>query len=206
MYYNRPRINFKEEDLFLFKFKRKPKQWSLEQIQDLWERASERGRKRQKMLSKVYDKIINEIPKDGNGRKVVYYTENDIVYNYEFSYYRDTKSWGYGSNRVNFSKDKVRGRDEKIEFILSNDRAFELGQEYRDVVKLRTKFEYRVRQIFVDMVEDKLKSVYKDSFPPDITVVKVGDRKYYFEVDSQHRYSYLKFHFKGLVSDKIIEL
>jgi hypothetical protein len=195
-----------ESQLFEYRFKRKPRQWSLEEVQDLWERSSERGRKRQSMISKVYDKVINEIPKDKNGEKVVYYTENDKVYKWSFRYTSEFKSWGYSTSRVEFSKDKSKARDEKIEFILSNDRAFELGQEFRDIQKFRTKLEYRVKHIFTDMIEDKLKSEYKDKFPPDITVVKVGDRKYYFAVDDQQRYSYLKFHFKGLVSNKEIEL
>lgn len=206
MFYNRPKVNFTESDLFEYRFKRKPKQWSLEEIQGLWERSLKRGKERQSMINKVYDKIVNEIPKDKNGKKIIYYTENDKVYKYEFSYNHEFKSWGYSTGRVEFSKDKLKKRDEKIEFILSNDRAFELGKEFRDIQKFRTKLEYRVKQIFVNLIEDNLKKVYKDKFPPDITVVKVGDRKYYFTVDDQHRYSYLKFHFKGLVSNKEIEL
>ena len=206
MFYNRPKVNFQEKELFSYKFKREPKSWTLEEVQDLWERASKRGKKRQSMISKVYDKIINEIHKDERGKKTVYYTENDKVYNYEFSYTSEFKSWGYSTRGVEFSKDKSKARDEKIEFILSNDRAFELGKEFRDIKKMGTRLEYRVKQIFVDEIENKLKKIYKDKFPPDITVVKVGDKKYYFAVDDQHRFSYLKFHFKGEVKDNTIEL
>ena len=153
MFYNRPRVNFQEKELFFYRFKREPKTWSLEEIQDLWDRSRERGKKRQSLISKVYDKIINEIPKDKNGRKVVYYTENDKVYKYEFSYTHEFKSWGYSTGRVEFSKDKTAARDEKIEFILSNDRAFELGKEFRDIQKFRTKLEYKVKQIFINLIE-----------------------------------------------------
>ena len=206
MFYNRPKVNFQEKELFSYRFKREPKSWTLEEIQDLWERSRIRGKKRQSMVSKVYDKIVNEIPKNENRKKVIYYTENDKVYKYEFSYTPQFKSWGYSTGRVEFSKDKSKARDEKIQFILSNDRAFELGREFRDIQKYRTRLEYRVKQIFVNLIEDKLKKVYKDKFPPDITVVKVGDQKYYFAVDNQHRYDYLQFHFKGLAVDNTIEL
>lgn len=206
MFYNRPKVNFTESELFEYRFKRKPRQWSLEEIQDLWERTLKRGEERKSLINKVYDKIVNEIPKDENGRKVVYYTKDDEVYKYEFSYTQEFKSWGYSYDRVEFSKDKTKRRDEKIEFILSNDRAFELGQEFRNIQKFKTRLEYRVKQIFVNLIENELKEYYKDKLPPDISVVKVGDRKYYFAVDDQHRYNYLIFHFKGLVNNNEIEL
>jgi hypothetical protein len=206
MTYYRPKINFQEKELFQYRFKRKPKVWSLEEIQELWERSLVRYKERQSMINKVYDKIIDEIPEDKNRRKVIYYTENKKVYKYEFSHIHGYKSWSYSLDSVQFSKEKSKSRDEKIEFILSNNRAFELGQEFRDIQKFRPKLQYRVSQIFIREVENKLKEVYKDKYPPDITVVKIGSKKYYFAVDDQHRYDYLEFHFKGLVSNKEVEL
>ena len=117
-------MNFKNSELFKFRFKREPKKWSLDQIQDLWERSEFRAKERQKIISSVYDKIINEIPKNSNNKKVVYFTKGEVVYQYEFSFNSEFKSWGYSTSRVDFSKSKEICRNEKIEFILSNSRAF----------------------------------------------------------------------------------
>jgi len=206
MFYNRPKINFQEKELFKYRFKRDPKIWTLEQIQILWTKTIERNSERQKLVSNVYDKIINDIPENSMGYKVIYYHDGEDVMKYEFGFNHQFKSWSYSYSRVEFSKDKSKARDEKIELLLSNDRAFELGKEWKDIQKYRSKYHFRVAKIFTSMIEDKLKERYKGKFPPDITVVKVGDKKYYFAVDDQHRYDYLKFHFKGEVLDNIIEL
>lgn len=206
MYYSQPSLNSDRIELFEWKFKRKPKEWALEQIQDLWIRAEERNEKRREIISVVYDKVINEMPENDKKEKVVYFTSKDKVYSYNFRYCHDFRSYGYSSNLVTFSNDKTVARDEKIEFILSNDKAFELGQEFKGVQKLKTSLHLRVKRIFLEKVEEHLKKVYKDKFPPDITVVKVGSKKYYFAADEQNRYSYLQFHFKGEVKDNIIEL
>jgi hypothetical protein len=206
MFYNRPKVNFQEKELFKYRFKRDPKSWTLEQIQDLWFRTNQRSKERQKLVSNVYDKIINEIPENSMGYKVVYYHDGKDVIKYEFRFNHQFKSWGYSYSIVEFSKDKSKARDEKIELLLSNDRAFELGKEWKDIQKYRSKYHFRIANIFTSLIEDKLKEKYKGKFPPDITVVKVGDKKYYFAVDDQHRYDYLKFYFKGEVLDNIIEL
>jgi hypothetical protein len=206
MFYNRPKVNFQEKELFKYKFKRDPRYWSLEQIHELWIKSEKRAKERQKLISEVYDKIIKEIKKDKNGNKVVYLEKGDKLYKYEFRYNSQFKSWGYSSNQVTFDKDKAKARDEKIDLLLSNEIAFELGKEWSDIQKFRSKFHFRVKNIFISIIEEKLKKEYKDKLPPDITIVKVGSKKYYFAVDEQHRYDYLKFHFKGEVTDNIIEL
>lgn len=207
MYYRSRKTNFSYPDAFKFRFKRDPKFWTLEQVQDLWLRTEKRSSERRRMISEVYDKIINEIPTINN-KKVVYFMREgrENLYKYEFSYHREYKCWGHSQSVVEFSKEKVRGRDEKIEFLLANSRAFELGQEFYEVKKYESKINYTVRSIFIEMMEDGLKSFYKGKLPNDISVVQVGDEKYYFAVDEQHRYDYLKFHFKGRVSDNIIKL
>ena len=39
------------------------------------------------------------------------------------------------------------------------------------------------------------------TLPKDITIVEIGNKKYYAKVDSQHRYSYLKFKLVGDVDE-----
>jgi len=202
--YNRVKFNQCESELFNFRFKRDPKIWSVEQVQDLWIRSKERARKRSLISSKVYDEIISEIPKNDKGCKLVYFSEDDTLYQYSFSWSTSFKSWGYSWNQVRFSDNKTISRDEKIDFILSNKKAFELGEKYRASKKLECKLQRRVLSIMCDMIEDKLKEVYKDKHPPNITKVKVGDKEYYFAVDEQNRYDYLQFHYKGEVQDNTI--
>ena len=162
--YNRVKFNQYESELFNFRFKRDPKIWSVEQVQDLWIRSKERARKRSLISSKVYDEIISEIPKNDKGCKLVYFSEDDTLYQYSFNWSTSFKSWGYSWNQVRFSDNKTISRDEKIDFILSNNKkAFELGEKYRDAKKLECKLQRRVLSIMCDMIENKLKEVYKDN-------------------------------------------
>lgn len=204
--FDRIKFNSRNESdlmMFGFKFNREPKIWTIEEVHDLWIRSCERAVKRGKESTKVYNEVINEIPKIGNYKKI-YYTIDGKVYEYSFSWSSSFKSYGYSSNQVRFSENKVIARGEKIDFILSNEKAFELGERYRKAKKLECSVQRRVKSIMCEMVCDKLKEVYKDKFPPDITQVNIGDKKYYFAVDDQNRYDYLQFHYKGEVQDNTI--
>ena len=55
------------------------------------------------------------------------------------------------------------------------------------------------------MIENKLRTIYKDKEAPRILTVSIGDKKYYVECDDQYRYSkiYKKFKLLNEVVDEI---
>jgi len=56
-----------------------------------------------------------------------------------------------------------------------------------------------VQKIMWELIEDKLRKHFKglNITPSDIFIIDISDKKYYVELDPQHRYGYLKFNFKG---------
>ena len=159
------RCNFLQAELFEFRFKRKPNMWTIEQVHDLWTRACERGSKRQADITSCIKNIVKEIPKNDKGQHIVYfYYKNDThVSSYTFTYHHNFKSHGYITDTVRFSKDKVVARDEKLDFILSKERAFEMGQEFYSLKKMETSLHCLVMNIMWEMVENKLRKQFKES-------------------------------------------
>jgi hypothetical protein len=83
------RANFLFPEAFEHKFKRKPKEWSLEQLHDLYLRAKVRAEKRASHTQSIMDMIDKEIPKFDRKSQVYFYqTSNDTTYlrQYEFTW------------------------------------------------------------------------------------------------------------------------
>lgn len=200
------------DEMFTKRFKRKMKVWTIESIHELWERACVRAGKRQSESSDYLQEIVKEVPKNDRGEHVVYFKqkgdENGRIFQYKISYHKDWKGYGVSTDLLEFSKDKVQGRDEKITFLLTNQEAFEMGQKYHELNLMKTNLQHRVKHILWEMVEDKLRDHYKkiDQNPPDISIIEIGGSKYYVKVDEQHRYGWLKFHWAGCVTDDTIKL
>lgn len=198
-----------EEDWFentfgngLYK-KRKPRAKSIEEIHDLWIRSSNRALKQQEYLSSVINEIIEKIVKNSKGEYVVYFKVSDLYYSYNISYNREFKSHGYSQNLLHFSNDLATSRQEKLESILSNDLAFKLGEKLRLAERNRSNKSYMVKSKMHEIIENKLRKHFKETntLPKDITIVEIGNKKYYAKVDSQHRYTYLTFKLVGNVDE-----
>lgn len=193
------------------KFNRKPKEWSIEQIHALYERAKKRSNKRWKTKSDFIKEIVSKIPKNNKGEHVIYFynpKDKNNIYQYNFKYNNDYKSYSIGRDRVEFSKDIVAGRQEKLDFILSHDDSFELGQKYHDLDKMCSYLEHRVMRILWMLVEDKLRDHFKktDTLPKSVFIIDIGPKKYYVKIDDQHRFGYMKFHLGGEYTDEIIKI
>jgi hypothetical protein len=185
------------------KFKRKPKNWTFEEIHDLWIRVGERSEKRRQELLRYQDLIIKEIPKNDKGERLLYFMLRDDLYSYNFRYRDDFKSYGVSTNLVRFSTDKITARSEKIDFIISNEKQFEMGKQYRYLDKMCSHKHYRVFEILWRNVEEYLQKSFKDLpyLKTDVFIISISNKKYYVKVDEQHRFSYKKFHFGGEVTD-----
>ncbi len=185
------------QDIFFGKFKRKFKDWTIDELHDLWLRTCSRASIRQKEKSDFIDEVVKEIPKNDRGRHIIYfYHRNDKknTHQYEISWNHDWKGYGISQNRV-----ELKTRDEKLTFILAKQREFELGQKYHHLDYMCTRAQYYVKDILWRMVEEKLQAKFKDSANtiPDIFILDIGSKKYFIELDSQHRYGYLRFHMKN---------
>lgn len=193
-------------------FKRNPKMWTLEQIHDLFMRASERSKKRYIIKSKIIKEIVIAIPKNKNNEHIIYYyNEKDSgnIWGYNISYHNEYKSHMVGNNRLKFSDNIIESRNEKIEFLLHNELAFELGEKFHKAYKMCSNMEYRVRGIMWEIMERNIQEYFKktNTLPKDVFIVDIGSKKYYIKTDSQHRYGYMKFHLGNeYIPDEYIDI
>lgn len=192
------KLNFQQEELFKFRFKREPKKWTIEDVHELWLRTLTRADEVRSVITSIRKKITKEIKPNERGQYIVYcdsgfYGRTEKI---EFSWHNDWRSYGISRDLLEFSKDIKLARQEKIDFLIQNERAFELGSEYNEACKYQSNINYKVGHILNEMVQDKLRKYFKDidSNPPKVLTIKIGDYEYYVKSDEQHRYgNYLVF-------------
>ena len=212
MYNRNLGVNYLRSYEFELKFGRSPKQWSFKNLYDLYIRAKERSEKRQKDLSKIIKKICDEIEPSSNGRINVFYYHGDNV-NY-FSINKDIDyGWSYSTNTVNFTNDnKVKNREDKIDFLLNNERKFELGEEMYRLERLRSYLHLHVFQIIETSVNEQLCEKFKNvknHLVPKVLKVDIGGNLFYVTLDKDSKNSmsnYKSFEILGPDTEDIIIL
>ena len=120
--------------------------------------------------------------------------------------------WSYSTSQVVFSKDVVAARDEKIEFILSNQKQFEFGEELRRLEKMRSSFDRHVFGIIEEAMDEELRKRYKKTknhYVPKVIKVDLGGTTYYAALDKDSRnsgYDWKRFEILGPEQSEVIEL
>jgi hypothetical protein len=212
MYNRNLGVNLLRKWDFETKFKRAPKQWSFEQLYDLYLRAKERSDKRRKEHSDFINKIIKEVQPNERGEHRVYFSrEHGKTYMYCIR--KDTDfGWCYSTEHVIFSKDIVVGRDEKLEFILSNQKQFELGEELRRLDLMKSNFDRHIFGIIEQLVNESLCKKYKNVKNydvPKIIKINLAGIIYYAALDKESRnsgYDWKRFEILGKEETEIVEL
>ena len=89
--------------------------------------------------------------------------------------------------------------DEKIEFILNNEKVFEMGEKYRQLDRMLSYLHYNIFDLLWYEVEEFLRKEFKEVkyFKEDVIKISIGNKIYYAQIDPQHRFQYKKFHFRG---------
>jgi hypothetical protein len=194
-------------DLFKMKFKREPKVWTIESIHELYLKVLERHSVRQKLVIDCVNRIIDEVQEFEKGKRKVYFNRGGKIYQRELSKNSEYDSWGiHSADLVKFNSDKtIHNRNEKLEFLLSNEKAFELGELYESLQGNTKYYHHRVKEILSEMIEDKLRFIYKEKEAPNILTVSIDDKRYYVQCDDQYRYSriYKKFKLLNEVNEEI---
>jgi hypothetical protein len=199
-------VNFFYPEVFERKFNRNPKQWSLEDLHDLYLRAKERAEKRWKLSQSIIDTIQKEIVQFDNKTQVYFYqTTRDTTYlrNYEFTWKnkRDKyTSWSIGDPKLN-------NREERLDFLIANSRAFELGQQFYESKTLEDmswRTMWRVKDIFWQVLERKLRSLYESEVVKETLIIEVSGHKYFVHVDNG--YGYPNFRLQNEFNGEIIKI
>ena len=203
-------LNFRNQDFFEYRFKRKPKMWSLQELHDLWDKACDRAALRTIERQAIIKRIVTETQpiEKYRGEKTyqAYFkhdNDNDSLWVYDFRYYPEHDSYGHSSDRYKPSDDTQTSRDEKLHQML-NPVAFELGQKFYELKKLDTNLHYRVRQVLWEKVEDILRGMFKGKVPSEIFTIDICGHTYFVQTDNQSRGLYNKFEMKGVYNPKNI--
>ncbi len=199
-------VSFFYPEVFEYKFKRKPKDWSLEQLHDLYLRTKERAEKRWELSQSIMDTIQKEIVQFDNKTKVYFYqTTRDTTFlrNYEFTWKnKHTKytSWSIGDPKLN-------NREERLDFLIANVRAFELGQQFYESKTLEDmawRTMWKVKDILWQVMEKKLRTLYESKVVKETLIVEVSGHKYFVHVDNG--YGYPSFRLQNEFDGEIIKL
>lgn len=201
------KINFLHPEIFKRKFNRNPKNWTIDQLHDLWIRASERTNKRRKAYSDYINTIVKEIPKNEQGEVIVFFSHKGRKSQYKLRYHQDWKSWGVSRDSVS-----LKNREDRLEFLLhSTTKAHEMGQKLfeLDSLYMATNSSYKVKEIMWKQIEENLRGKFKDKplkHFNKIFILGISDKKYFVEVDDRTAPHYYKFNLQNEFKDKIISL
>jgi hypothetical protein len=193
-------------DLFKFKFGREPRFWTLDEVHDLYLKALDRHNERLKLWIDCVDRIVNETDEFEKGKRKIFFTKEGKFYQRVLSKNTEYDSWGVQSAElVKFSGNSIFDRNEKLEFLLSNEKAFELGELYESLQGRTKHLHLYVREILSEIVEDKLRLKFKDCESPQMLTISIGNKRYYVKCDDQWRRSrlYKKFELLNEVTGEI---
>jgi len=172
-----------ENPWFEMKFKRKAKVWTLEMIHELWIKTIERTKIRREQFSDCINEIVNtiepEIERDEKVYRVYYFKNSEIRY-YQISKSQFTEGHSYRKEVLKFAD-----RDEKLKFLLSNNKSFDLGEKIHNLENLLSYQHNKVKNILSDRLHKHLLNdfVRKGHFNPlndlKTIIVKIQDKSYF---------------------------
>lgn len=180
------KINFLSPELFEYRFKRKPKNWSIEKLHNLYLEANSRYKDSQKKLVDLISVISKNIPVDHKNRHVVYFTQNKNMRQYEFEYMEEYDSYSYSINET-----KLNTRESRLEFILNNEKAMELGEKFRKTSHIRdcnSRSMWKVKEVLFREIEKKLRKKIDSHDKRKAITIRIGEKKYIMMVDGNPNY------------------
>lgn len=183
---------------------------SLDLIHDIWVRSIERSNLRRDNLIKVLDKIVENTEKDHYGYSKVFLKEDNKHYVYEISYNIGFKSNSYSLNHLTFNSDLQSGRDQKLEFLLADEKLFKMGEELRRADRANSYLQYIPERELNKALSLKLKAHFDKikKTPEDVFIAKIAGKKYYVGLPSGSSSKYYgQYDFKILheVEEEILE-
>lgn len=179
-------LNYKRAEYFKIRYKRDPKVWTIEDIHALWLKAKYRSDSRRKVTYDfIENKIVKDIPANEIGQHIIYFYIGDHITSCYFEFNKEWKSYSSSTRTV-----ELKTRDEKLTFILANEKAFDYGAKYQELKKLETDLHWRIYNQLHSEVTERLNNhfVKNDTRPPKVFSVTIADHKYYVVCDDPYFY------------------
>ena len=187
------RVNYKNSG-YKFRFGKDPKEWSIEQLHQLYLDAYSRASKKNKIVLGIIQRISDELPDAGvySNRKtrILFKEKGDKVYKRVLSYQDEWGSWGIGSwEELKFTGTISDIREEKLNLLLSCQKQFELGALY-DKYNRDNLYLYRIPwEALCEKVIDKLREKFDKKTAPEYFTITIGDRDYIVHCGDDSRYN-----------------
>jgi hypothetical protein len=181
--YARYNVNFQNSELFRYKFKREPKVWKISDVYNLWKQANVRAQKRMQTRQDYIDFLTKKIEPNKQGEIIIYYYSEKSNESTDVSYYKFTKSYHWEGYGCSHNVLELKSRKEVLDYLLNNDKAFEIGQEYHKLDRLTSRSHYKIWAILSRMVSDNLRAHFKEIgvAPADVFVVEIAGVQYYIQ-------------------------
>lgn len=184
---------------------------SLESIHNLWIESVDRSKKRQKDLTDIILKIVDNTHKGHNGNHKVYYKINDIYYVYSIEFNKFYGSHTFSSDLLKFDENTQIGRDQKLDFLLADEAIFKMGDDLFNITRGNSHLNYRVERELNKVLSRKLEIYFNQDIkkrPKDVFIVKIGNKKYYVSSPTNGNQYFGSYDFKLLheVEENFIEL
>ena len=205
---NRVRAHFQMKEIFRYRFKREPKDWSIEDLHSLWLKAKERNRARQKVYWNLIREAGETLP--GDGTKHVYYYQpdksgNEVLRRFNISNERNWGGWYIGHDSA-----KLDNRDDKLSFWIAADETnFDYGRRIFEAQKFTSgRLEGVVYSVLIDEINRSLNKKFKDSkeYPPKSFTIMLGGKEYIIITDREIGYGYQSNNFILSSEKEIISL
>lgn len=184
------------------------KKRTISELHSIYKRLRERSyilREKRKALVEEGAKILTVTQKWNKDYITLYFTKGDKIYKWNLTWEEGYETWSRTSDVLKFEGSEESIRDEKINFLLNNELAFELGEKYQ---KLQDNgFDNFVGQILVKEIYHQLSTKFqfvKLSKVPNVVPVKVNDETLTFRLLEKSNAHYKAFEYIGVLSEEII--
>ena len=185
--------NYKHREIFKYKFKREPKQWSIEKLHELWLKTEERYEKRWRDVTNYLNYITSVLKPDEKGEYQLFFMQNDRYRYYRIKWNHQYRGYSFGIDDI-----KYETRDDKLFFLTKIDEDMEpvlkMGEHFGKLYKLtNSRLSGAVHKVLWDEIYDRLRNHYSSSLelPPKAFTVKISDKEYIIKCDNQS--SYMRF-------------
>ena len=178
------------------------------ELHSIYKRLRERSyilREKRKAIVEESAKILTVTQKWNKDYITLYLTKGGKIYSWNFTWEEEYETWSRSSNLLKFEGSKESIRDDKINFLLNNELAFELGEKYQ---KLQDNgWDNFVGELLVKEICHLLTTKFqfvKLKEVPNVVPVRVNDETLTFRLLGESNANYKEFEFIGLLSEEII--
>lgn len=106
------------------------KERTLDELNSIYQKALKRDKKNWEKVTEFVENKVKNLIEPTNDKYVIYFYENNVMFSYTIYTYDDVKY------KFGWSKNKVTPTRESNLDILLTDIAFELGEEFKSLLKL----------------------------------------------------------------------